>query len=66
MFETVSAISTVGLTTGITPALNTVSKIVIIILMYCGRVGSLTVIAALAGDKPRPNIRQMEERIIIG
>ncbi|HHT95830.1 MAG TPA: TrkH family potassium uptake protein [Clostridia bacterium] len=66
MFETVSAISTVGLTTGITPELNILSKIAVIILMYCGRVGSLTVIAALAGDKPRPNIRQMEERIIIG
>jgi trk system potassium uptake protein TrkH len=66
MFESFSAIGTVGLSTGITPELNILSKIAVIILMYCGRVGSLTVIAALAGDKPRPNVRLMEERIIIG
>ena len=66
MFESFSAIGTVGLSTGITPELNILSKIAVIILMYCDRVGSLTVIAALAGDKPRPNVRLMEERIIIG
>lgn len=66
MFETVSAISTVGLTTGITSYLNTGSKIVIILLMYCGRVGSLTVLSAFAGEKIKANIRNVEEKIVIG
>ncbi len=66
MFESVSAIGTVGLSTGITPDLNIMSKIVVILLMYCGRVGSLTVMAAFAGDRVKPNIRNLEEKIIIG
>ena len=66
MFESVSAIGTVGLSTGITPDLNIMSKIVVILLMYCGRVGSLTVMAAFAGDRVKPNIRNMEEKIVIG
>jgi trk system potassium uptake protein TrkH len=66
MFESVSAIGTVGLSTGITSELNIVSKIVVILLMYCGRVGSLTVMSAFAGDKVKPNIRNMEEKIVIG
>ncbi len=66
MFESVSAIGTVGLSTGITSELNIISKIVVILLMYCGRVGSLTVMAAFAGDRVKPNIRNLEEKIIIG
>lgn len=45
-FETASAIGTVGLTLGITPTLTTPSKIILIILMYLGRVGGLTVMFA--------------------
>ncbi|MDO5015210.1 MAG: TrkH family potassium uptake protein [Clostridia bacterium] len=43
VFEVFSALGTVGLTTGITAQLNSISKIILIILMFCGRVGSLTV-----------------------
>ena len=43
VFECISAISTVGLTTGITPTLAIVSKLVLISLMYIGRVGILTI-----------------------
>lgn len=42
MFETFSAVNTVGMTRGITRDLNTVSRIIIMILMYFGRIGSLT------------------------
>lgn len=48
LFETASAIGTVGLSTGITTSLSSISKTVIILLMYIGRVGGLTVIFAAA------------------
>lgn len=52
MYETASAIATVGLTLGITPGLGTASKCILIGLMYLGRVGGLTLIyAALSGAK---------------
>lgn len=52
MYETASAVATVGLTLGITPELGAVSKGLLIGLMYLGRVGSLTLIyAALSGKK---------------
>ena len=43
LFETTSAFGTVGLSTGITPTLGTVSRLMIIVLMYIGRLGPLTV-----------------------
>ena len=46
IFETVSAICTVGLTQGITPMLGIASKIIIIFLMFTGRVGGLTLVYA--------------------
>ena len=52
LFETASAIGTVGLTLGITPSLGIISKIILMILMFFGRVGGLTLIyAALGGNK---------------
>lgn len=52
MFETASAVATVGLTLGITPGLSIISKCILIVLMYLGRVGGLTLIyAALSGAK---------------
>ena len=47
LFEIASAIGTVGLTTGITPLLHTPTKLILIFLMYFGRVGCLTLIYAL-------------------
>ena len=52
LFETASAIATVGLTLGITPTLGTTSRCILIALMYLGRVGGLTFIyAATSGRK---------------
>jgi len=51
LFETVSAFGTVGLSTGITGRLSTAGKLVIIVLMFLGRLGPLTILAAAA----RPN-----------
>ena len=51
-FETASAVGTVGLTLGITPTLGAVSKAILIVLMFFGRVGGLTLVyAALSGTK---------------
>lgn len=54
VFETASAIGTVGLTLGITPNLGVVSQVILVVLMFLGRVGGLTVIyAALSGTKKK-------------
>ncbi len=66
LFETASAIGTVGLSLGLTPALSGCSKIVLILLMFIGRVGGLTLIFA-ASTPPRPNgSRLPEEKITVG
>jgi trk system potassium uptake protein TrkH len=65
LFETASAIGTVGLTLGITPQLGTVSRLILMLLMYFGRVGGLTIIYAAV----RPDLsgaKLPEERITVG
>lgn len=65
MFETVSAISTVGMTTGITRDLNLLSLLVIIFLMYCGRVGSISFAVALF-ERRKPPVSYPEESVTVG
>lgn len=65
-FETFSAIGTVGMSTGITRELNDVSRVLIIFLMYCGRVGSLSFANALAGKRKTTPVRNAVEKITIG
>ena len=66
MFESASAIGTVGLSLSITPTLGTVSHIILIIMMFLGRVGGLTVIyAAFSGNSS--NISKLPlEKITVG
>ena len=64
-FEVTSAFGTVGLSTGITPDLGTAGKLVIILIMFIGRLGPLT-IASLWTFKPTANARFTEEGITIG
>lgn len=64
--ETVSAISTVGMSTGITRELNQVSRLAIIVLMYCGRVGSLSILVSFTEKKKVSAIEYPEEKILIG
>ena len=66
MLETVSAMSTVGMTSGITRDLTAISKIMIIVLMYCGRVGSLSFALSFSEKRKIANIRYPEEDILIG
>jgi len=66
-FEVISAISTVGLSMGTTHELSVVSRVLILLLMYCGRVGSLTLaMAIMARIRKKTNLQNPEEKIIIG
>lgn len=64
-FETSSAVATVGLSLGITGDLSSFSKIILIILMYFGRVGGLTMLYALTNKKKLP-VLLPQERITVG
>ena len=66
MFETFSAIGTVGLTLGITPTLSAVSRFVLILLMFFGRVGGLTIIYAAFSQKDASILKYPMENITVG
>ena len=66
LLETFSAIGTVGMSTGITRALEPMSRILIIFLMYCGRVGSMSFALSFTQNKRVAPVRQPEEKITIG
>jgi len=65
LYETASAVATVGLTLGITPQLGVLSQGVLIALMFLGRVGGLTLIYAAFGSSPAHS-RLPQEKIAIG
>jgi potassium uptake TrkH family protein len=66
LFETVSAFATVGLSTGITDDLPAAGQLLLVVLMFAGRVGTITIATALAlRHRPRP-FRYPEERPIVG
>ena len=64
LFETVSAFGTVGLSMGITANLNGVQKLAIILIMFAGRVGPLTL--AFAWSAPKKGITYAEEQVMVG
>lgn len=66
LYETASAVGTVGLTLGITPHLGVVSKLILIFLMYFGRVGGLTLIFAALPEKGSHHSRLPQEKITVG
>ncbi len=67
LFEVVSAFATVGLSMGITANLSALSQLVIITIMYIGRVGIILLIAAFIGDPPPKSALQYpEENLLIG
>lgn len=66
LFETFSAIGTAGMSTGVTRSLAPASQAVIIFLMYCGRVGSISFAVALLEKKALPPVTLPPERITIG
>ena len=66
LFESASAVGTVGLSMGITPALHTASKYILIILMYTGRVGGLTLVFAAVSRKSTGNRQYPADNIAVG
>lgn len=66
IFEAFSAFGTVGLSMGFTSSLNVAGKIIIILLMYLGRIGPLTILYALAQRVVKKRINYLEENISIG
>lgn len=66
LFETASAIATVGLSLGLTPGLGTLSHVILMLLMFFGRVGGLTLIYAVAAGDPPDGGRLPQEPVAIG
>ena len=66
LFECVAAFSTAGISAGITAELNDASRLILLVLMYFGRVGILTVGLSLTEDRQQPKIEYPEGKILIG
>lgn len=68
LYEVTSAVGTVGLTTGLTPGLAFASKLLIIFLMYIGRIGPVTLALLFAGKigKKKKRVKLPGERIMVG
>jgi len=66
LFEATSAFATVGVSTGITPDLSAASQSVIIVAMFLGRVGPLTLLLAFGGRNDEARFEYPEERVILG
>lgn len=66
LYEATSAFGTVGLTTGVTQRLSSIGKIIIMITMYFGRVGPLTVALAFLRKKKKRTMKYPEGKILIG
>ena len=66
LFEAVSALGTVGLSLSLTPILSTASKYILILLMYAGRVGILTLALALGESRKPPETKKPLDSLLIG
>jgi trk system potassium uptake protein len=66
LFEAISAFATVGLSTGITPDLPASAEVSLMVLMYVGRVGTITVASALALKSRHHHFHLPEERPVVG
>jgi trk system potassium uptake protein len=66
LFEAVSAFATAGFTLGLTPRLDLFGRLLIALTMFCGRLGALTVVVALARRAPAAPVSYPEEQVLIG
>jgi trk system potassium uptake protein TrkH len=66
LFETTSAFGTVGLSMGVTPKLNDLQKLAVILIMFAGRVGPLTLAFSLARRSTKRGITYAEESVMVG
>ncbi len=66
VFEVVSALGTVGLSTGITPQLTSISKVVLLVLMFLGKIGPLTVAYNIFSERHINRVQYPEGRVVVG
>ena len=66
LYETASAIGTVGLSLGITPGLGILSRCILITLMFFGRVGGITIIYAAVSENGKKLSKLPQEKITVG
>jgi trk system potassium uptake protein TrkH len=66
LFEVVSAFGPVGLSVGITSKLSTLGKLILVLVMFVGRLGPLSIAVALSGKEPRFRFQYAEENVMIG
>jgi len=66
LYETGSAIGTVGLSMGLTPSLGSAARMILILLMYAGRIGGLSFVLALAEKRKRVPLDRPMGKILIG
>lgn len=67
LFETISALGTVGLSTGITAVLSPASRLLVSLLMFCGRLGPLTLASSLArSERPVDDWEYAKEEVMLG
>lgn len=66
LYECISAVATVGLTTGITQSLSAFSKIVLMLLMFAGRIGGLSLLIALVNKQSSAVLERPAERVLVG
>ncbi len=65
-FEVVSAVATVGLSTGITPTLGVAAKLMLTVLMFAGRIGGLSMAMAITGERSPSPVRHPVGKILVG
>jgi len=66
LFEAFSAFGTVGLSTGVTSSLSPAGKLIIMMLMFVGRLGPITIALAIGGEKREEGFTYPEENIMVG
>jgi trk system potassium uptake protein len=66
MFEVVSAFGTVGLSMNLTPQLTAAGKVIILVVMFIGRIGPLTMALALGERRERARFVYPSERVMVG
>jgi trk system potassium uptake protein len=66
LFEVVSAFGTTGLSLGFTGQLNSIGLVIIMVMMFWGRLGTLALILALARQRPPSALSYPEEEVLIG
>jgi trk system potassium uptake protein TrkH len=66
LFDTVSAFGTVGLSMGVTPKLNDIQKLALVLMMFVGRVGPLTLAFSLSRSTEKSRLTYAEEPVMVG